>query len=82
MTREAVQRKALRRERREPVVGSYPFHRVDGRQIDRRNQLVFIYFSWQPLQAVRNSPISLLNSSRRLVVLAFWASLEAVAARR
>ena len=82
MTREAVQRKTLRRARREPVVGSYPFRRVDGRQIDRRGQLVFIYFSWQPLQAVRNSPISLLNSSRRLVVLASWASLEAVAARR
>ena len=51
------------------------------RQIDRRGQLVFIYFSWQLLQAPRNCPINLLNSSRRLVLLASWASFEAVEAR-
>jgi len=51
------------------------------RQIGRLSQLVFIYFSWQQLQAARNCPISLLNSSRRLALLASWASFEPVEAR-
>src|SRR6516162_10660782 len=54
---------------------------VARRQIGRLSQLVFIYFSWQLLQAARNCPISLLNSSRRLALLASWANFEAVEAR-
>jgi hypothetical protein len=54
---------------------------VHGTSADRPAQLVFIYFSWQLLQAARNCPISLLNSSRRLALLASWANFEAVEAR-
>ena len=50
-------------------------------QIGWLGQLVFIYVTWQLLQAARNCPISLLNSTRRLELLASWANFEAVEAR-
>src|SRR5262249_38967665 len=46
------------------------------RQIGRPSQLVFIYFSWQPLQAARNCPISLLELIQAFGVASFLGELR------